>query len=153
MQAVLKFPSKCSFSPPLTRVSAVLSASGHPQPPSSKENSDFWGQSQKYVAIGSAQCRHRQREDSPEGMLLPAPPERNIRRPFLSDLVPAKQKFLMYIHSDRLTNLSQSTALVTKSRTQHPARHKAPHSAYTPAECLKHAAQATPKGLLRMLYA
>ena len=59
MQAVLKFPSKCSFSPPLTRVSAVLSASGHPPSPSSKENSDFWGQSQKYVAIGSAQCRHR----------------------------------------------------------------------------------------------
>ena len=49
----------------------------------------------------------------------------------------------MYIHSDRLTSLSQSTALGTK----HPAQHKAPHSAYTPAECLKHAAQATPKGL------
>ena len=30
------------------------------------------------------------REDSPLGMLLPAPPERNIRRPFLSDVVPAK---------------------------------------------------------------
>ena len=27
------------------------------------------------------------REDSPLGMLLPAPPERNIRRPFLSDVV------------------------------------------------------------------
>ena len=59
MQAVLKFTSKRSFPPPLTRVSAVLSASGHPPPPSSKENSDFCGQSQKYVAIGSAQCRHR----------------------------------------------------------------------------------------------
>ena len=44
MQAVSKIPSKCSFSPPLTLVSAVLSASGHPQ---------------KYVAIGPAQCRHR----------------------------------------------------------------------------------------------
>ena len=31
-----------------------------------------------------------QREDSPEGMLLPGPTERNIRRPFLSDVVPAK---------------------------------------------------------------
>ena len=30
------------------------------------------------------------REDSPLGMSLPAPPERNIRRPFLSDVVPAK---------------------------------------------------------------
>ena len=30
------------------------------------------------------------REDSPEGMLLSVPPERNIRRPFLSDVVPAK---------------------------------------------------------------
>ena len=30
------------------------------------------------------------REDGPLGMLLPAPPERNIRRPFLSDVVPAK---------------------------------------------------------------
>ena len=48
----------------------------------------------------------------------------------------------MYIHSDRLTSLSQSTALGTK----HPVQHKAPHSANTPAECLKHAAQATPKG-------
>ena len=44
MQAVLKFPSKCSFSPPLTLVSAVLSASVHPQ---------------KYVAIDPAQYRHR----------------------------------------------------------------------------------------------
>ena len=30
------------------------------------------------------------REDSPEGMLLPGPTERNIRRPFLSDVVLAK---------------------------------------------------------------
>ena len=30
------------------------------------------------------------REDSPLGMSLPAPPERNIRRPFLSDVVPVK---------------------------------------------------------------
>ena len=59
MQAVSKIPSKCSFSPPLTLVSAVLSASGHPPPPYSKENSDFWGHPQKYVAIGPAQCRHR----------------------------------------------------------------------------------------------
>ena len=29
-------------------------------------------------------------EDSPSRMLLPAPPERNIRRPYLSDVVPAK---------------------------------------------------------------
>ena len=28
------------------------------------------------------------REDSPSGMLLPGPPERSIRRPFLSDAVP-----------------------------------------------------------------
>ena len=27
------------------------------------------------------------REDSPEGMLLPAPPERNIRQPYTSDVV------------------------------------------------------------------
>ena len=44
MQAVLKFPSKCSFPVPLTRVSAVLSASDQPQ---------------KYVTIGSAHSRHR----------------------------------------------------------------------------------------------
>ena len=49
------------------------------------------------------------REDSPEGMLLPAPPERNIRRPFLSDVVPAKQCILRTVRC--LTNSAQSTAL------------------------------------------
>ena len=31
------------------------------------------------------------REDSPEGMLLPAPTERNIRQPYMSDVVTLSQ--------------------------------------------------------------
>ena len=107
MQAVLKFPSKCLFPPPLTRVSAVLSPSGHPPPPYSKEYSDFWGQSQKYVAIGSAQCRHRPAGGQP-GRDVAA---RTAGAEHPTTVFVGCGACKMYIHSDRLTSLSQSTAL------------------------------------------
>ena len=123
MQAVLKFPSKCSFSPPLTRVSAVLSASGHPQPHSSKENSDFWGQSQKYVAIGSAQCRHR-----PAG----GQSVRDIAARTDGAEHPA------IVHAG--CGACKIVCLKVQSDVLQTC-HKAPHSANTPAECSKHAAE------------
>ena len=107
---MLKFPSKCSFSPPLTRVSAVLSASGHPQPHSSKENSDFWGQSQKYVTIGSAQCRHRPAGGQPGRDVAARTAGAEHPTTVFVGCGACKTVYLK-VQSDNLTNSAQSTAL------------------------------------------
>ena len=115
MQAVSRFASKRPFLVPLARVLTKSSASSSEIPikmlifPTAytsfccfkckrssattlqQRKQRFLGVSRKSMLllvplnVGTAR-----REDSPEGMLLPAPLERNIRRPFLSDVVPAK---------------------------------------------------------------
>ena len=95
MHAVSKIPSKCSFSPPLTLVSAVLSASGHPQ---------------KYVAIGPAQCRHRPAGGQPfRDVAARTAGAEHPTSVFVGcgacKIVPLK------VQSDSLANSAQSTAL------------------------------------------
>ena len=50
----------------------------------------YWDSRKSMLLLVPLNIGTARREDSPLGMLLPAPPERNIRRPFLSDVVPAK---------------------------------------------------------------
>ena len=154
MQAVSIFASKRPFLVPIARVLTKSSARSteiyirmlifptaytsfccfkckrsSATPPSSKENSDFWGQSQKYVAIGSAQCRHRPAGGQPGRDVAARTAGAEHPTTVFVGCGACKIEVLNVHTSDRLTSLSQGTTLVTKSRT----RHKAPNSAQSTA--------------------